>query len=530
MANAVFQRELRLGLRSHRAFLAQVVFVGCLAAVVLLAWPKGEKVGVEAALSRSIFQTLGVSMFALVTLLAPVFVAGSLTSEKEAGTLEMLLVSPISPAQVAWGKLMASVLFLVFLVLSALPVLGLCYFLGGVGGDEVVALGMHLLGFTVLVGGIGLTASAICGRTHGALVVTYLSCLPIGIIAVLLALGSEGFYHPETAAFLNFLETVILLILFAVICARLSRPPNTADRPAEEERPDDQAVMQLQRDYFPDSFLWPERPKGYLPDGMNPIYMKEVTCEIFGRGTGLVRAILVGTLVLTMVAGFFLSAGKTPVFFGYLDLCVLLIAPAFAANAFTQERERGTDDLLRTTLLTPADILLGKFRAIVRFLGVLTIFLLVPVPISFLAIGNAQTMGMTMAGLAVNVGLNLLVVFATLLISTATGLMMSLVFRSSAGAMIATYSTVFLFAVVPVAAFAVLDQFTTIPPTDLAMWGVSSPFLASLSIGGWNGARELFRDQAVPPVWAFYLVLALGGTAVALYASWKRLARANAWA
>lgn len=530
MANAVFERELKLGLRSHRAFLAQIVFVGCLAAVVLLAWPKGEKVGVEAALSRSIFKTLGVSIFALVTLLAPVFVAGSLTSEKEAGTLEMLLVSPVSPAQVASGKLLASVLFLVFLVLSALPVLGLCYFLGGVGGDEVVALGMHLLGFTVLVGGIGLTASVICARTHGALVVTYLACLPIGVIAVWNAISSPAFYRPETAVWLNFLEAVILLIQFGIICSRLSRPPNTADRPAEEERPEEQAVLQLQRDYFPDSFLWPERPKGYLPDGMNPIYMKEVTCEIFGRGTGLVRAILVGTLVLTMVAGFALSAGYSPVFFGYLDLCVLLIAPAFAANAFTQERERGTDDMLRTTLLTPADILMGKFRAIVRFLGVLTIFLLVPVPVSFLTVGSSHEQGMSLANHAMNVGVNLVVVLATLLISTATGLLMSLTFRSSAGAMIATYSTVFLFAVVPVAAFAVLDQFTTIPPGDLAMWGVSSPFLASMSIDGWIGIRALFRDGQVPAVWAGYLALALCGTVAALYASWRRLARANAWA
>lgn len=517
MANAVFQRELKLGLRSQRAFLAQVVFVTCLALVVLLAWPKGERIGVEAELSRSLFLTLAASMFALVTLLSPVFVAASLTSEKEAGTLEMLLVSPIPPSEIASGKQFASVLYLLLLVVTGLPVLGLCYFLGGVGGDEVVGLGLQLLGYTVLLGGIGLFASHVCARTHGALVVTYLVSIPLGVGMVLLALMSPAFLSAWTAVLMLSIEAIAFAVLYGWVVIGLAKPPSSADRPAEEERPDQQSVLQLQRTYFPDCYLWPERPKGYLPDGTNPVYMKEVTCEIFGRGTGLVRTILVGTLVLSCAAGFALPLNMPHIFFGFLNLCMLLIAPAFAANAFTQERERGTYDLLRTTLLTPVQILKGKFLAIVRFLGVLLTFLLVPVVAALLPVGGQHPMRSHPSEYLFGLLWNLLIVVATLLVSTATGLLMSLLFRRSAGAMIGAYAAVFLFGVAPVAALAVLDQFTKVPTSDLVGWGLTSPFLGSITVPGWDGQTDFFESKPVPAVWLRYLVVALLATAVALF-------------
>ncbi len=520
MANAVFQRELKLGLRSQKAFLAQVVFVTCLALVVLLAWPKGERVSIQEELSRTLFKTLAASMFTLITLLSPVFVAASLTSEKEAGTLEMLLVSPIPPGEIASGKQFASVLYLLLLVVTGLPVLGLCYFLGGVGGPEVLGLALQLIGYTILLGGIGLFASYVCARTHGALVVTYLAGIPLGVGMVLLTLMNKTFLSPWTALLMGSVELVAFAVLFGWVVAGLAKPPSTADRPAEEEKPQDQAFIQLQRNYFPDCFLWPERPKGYLPDGTNPVYMKEVTCEIFGRGTGLVRTILVGTLVLSCAAGFALPSNYPHIFFGYLNLCVILIAPAFAANAFTQERERGTYDLLRTTLLTPGEILGGKFFAIVRFLGVLLGFLMVPVVAALLSIGSQRHLGEFLLGL----GYNLLIVLATLLVSTATGLLMSLVFRRSAGAMIAAYAAVFLFGVAPVAAFAVLDQFTTIPTSELVSWGVTSPFLGSITIPGWEGQTDFFESKTIPSVWFHYLVVSLLSTAAALFQAWIRLA------
>ncbi len=523
MANAVFQRELKLGLRSQRAFLAQVVFVTCLALVVLLAWPKGERVGIQAELSRSLFLTLAASMFALVTLLSPVFVAASLTSEKEAGTLEMLIVSPIPPGEIASGKQLASILYLLLLVVTGLPVLGLCYFLGGVGGPEVLGLSMQLLGYTCLLGAIGLFASHVCGRTHGALVVTYLVAIPLGCGVVLLVLSNPGFLNPWSAGYVVFLEGVVFAILYAWVVAGLAKPPSTASRPAEEERPEEQAVLQLQRSYFPDSLLWPQRPEGYLPDGTNPVYMKEVTCEIFGRGTGLVRTILVGTLILSMCASFALSNRHPEIYFGFLNLCMMLIAPAFAANAFTQERERGTYDLLRTTLLTPDQLLKGKFLAIVRFMLVLLSFMLVPVVVAIIPMGSEHPMNNKAAEFSFSLVMNLVIVLGTLLVSTATGLLMSLVFRRSAGAMIGAYAAVFLFGIVPVAVFAVLRQFTTIPPTELARWGATSPFLGSLTLW-WEGRQELFgRTQDFPLVWLHYLGLSLLATVGALAHAWYRL-------
>ena len=60
-------------------------------------------------------------------------------------------------------------------------------------------------------------------------------------------------------------------------------------------------------------------------------------------------------------------AGKGAVLYGGLMLFVLglalLVVPALAAQSVNGDRERGTLATLQVTLLTPAEIVLGKFLA-----------------------------------------------------------------------------------------------------------------------------------------------------------------------
>ena len=76
--------------------------------------------------------------FFLVALMAPTFAAGSITGEKERKTYELLLASPLRPSTILVGKLLSSLSYLVILIISSLPLMILCYLLGG-----LAALGDH---------------------------------------------------------------------------------------------------------------------------------------------------------------------------------------------------------------------------------------------------------------------------------------------------------------------------------------------------------------------------------------------------
>ncbi len=132
----------------------------------------------------------------------------------------------------------------------------------------------------------------------------------------------------------------------------------------------------------------------------NPVILKELRGRMRGRQAfilltfylGLI-AVFVGIIYL-FVAGESTSIGWDPslrqtlgkVIFGTVVLLELLMisffAPGLTAGAITAERERQTFDLLRTTLLSPSSLVLGKLGSAFTYLFLL---ILTALPIESLA-------------------------------------------------------------------------------------------------------------------------------------------------
>ena len=138
--NPVLTRELLVTLRSPRAFVLQWLYVSSLGALVYFYWPSGGEGGGHQVSS-------GRGAAALRHLLPrPVLPGGargadvrrgSITGEKERKTYEMLLASPLRPGTILVGKLLSSLSYLVILIISSLPLMILCYLLGGLLLSEI---------------------------------------------------------------------------------------------------------------------------------------------------------------------------------------------------------------------------------------------------------------------------------------------------------------------------------------------------------------------------------------------------------
>ena len=98
--------------------------------------------------------------------MAPSFAAGAITGEKERKTYEMLLASPLRPAAIVLGKLLASLAHLAMLIFASLPIVMLCLPLGGVSLYEVLAAYLGLILSVITFGMISVACSSYFQR-HG---------------------------------------------------------------------------------------------------------------------------------------------------------------------------------------------------------------------------------------------------------------------------------------------------------------------------------------------------------------------------
>lgn len=100
----------------------------------------------------------------------------------------------------------------------------------------------------------------------------------------------------------------------------------------------------------------------------NPIFRREFRAYTRCRKTLALTVLLVGSLaaVLHLLwprTGVFSEINSNEIFTVFLNLnlaLIILIIPAFVSTTITQERENHSFDLLFTTLLTPAEIMVGK--------------------------------------------------------------------------------------------------------------------------------------------------------------------------
>ena len=154
--NPVLHRELRERMRSGRAFVVIGVFLALLTLAAFLVFQAISdqatyNVGTRTTIGRTLFETVILVMTLLVLFFVPGITAASIAGERERQTLQPMQVTLLRPRQLLVGKILASMSFLLLLLVAALPVLVTAYALGGIvvrdmfAGVGIVALVTALL-------------------------------------------------------------------------------------------------------------------------------------------------------------------------------------------------------------------------------------------------------------------------------------------------------------------------------------------------------------------------------------------------
>ena len=247
--NPVIVRELRVRMRGNRALWMQAAYVGVLSAVLLIGyWQAIQQADAVAdgRLGELMFGWLSTAQGVLLALMVPALAAGAISAEYEQQTLDALFSSAMSTSRLFWGKLVASSLFVGQLLTAGLPLMALCYLLGGVSLQQLLGVYAVQVSACLVLSAIGLGCSLHCRSTVLASSASYLCVIgyliaSAGMSSAEQRLGSlcplaaysadgDGLRHVATAVGVT-LALAFVLLDFCICRARLLRDGMVSWRP-----------------------------------------------------------------------------------------------------------------------------------------------------------------------------------------------------------------------------------------------------------------------------------------------------------
>lgn len=424
MLGPIFQRESLTVPRRGSHYVTRVAYLGSLWVIAVtvwlavLGWTRSATLGETARFGSLVFQFLTYAQLALFLFFAALTAASAIAKEKDRRTFVLLLMTDMSNIEIVVGKMLGSLLPILILQLSTLPLLVLLVLLGGIGLEQVLQAILLTAATTFAAGALGGLIALWRDRTFPALALTVLFLvLYVGIIWLLSVIPRlisfvsdeqirlvQQCLEPITAlssvhaslleppqgiapAYLFVIAMFgigFLLILIGVWKLRVWNP--SGEPIMQREKPEDQPEIEgrpaLPVDQEGELLISgkassEQRASVHAAPGRvrhvtgNPILWREVTTRAYGRrplGVKLAYGAVLAVILYMALAPVILEGQSSAYLtaFGLLSVGVLslLLVTAQATTAITSERDIGALDLLLVTDLSAREFIFGKILGI----------------------------------------------------------------------------------------------------------------------------------------------------------------------
>ena len=176
--NPVYSREMRVSSRSIRLPVILAVFNGILSFAVLLnMYSAVEQVKAAAAIQYSRFMDMyelaATLEFVLVVFLSPAVTASSISGERERQTLDLMLSTQMTAAQVVVGKLLSALTVQLLLIVSGIPLVAMVFVYGGITLADAAELLLCYTAAAFFAGSLGICCSSLFKRSTISTVAAY---------------------------------------------------------------------------------------------------------------------------------------------------------------------------------------------------------------------------------------------------------------------------------------------------------------------------------------------------------------------
>jgi ABC-type transport system involved in multi-copper enzyme maturation permease subunit len=175
LRNPVMIKELRGRMRGARAFSVLTVYLTLLGVFAVLVYVAVTESSTSVSgqadvgeMGRTLFGGVVAIEMLLLAFIAPAFTAGAISGEREHQTFELLRATLLSPYVLVLGKLASSMLYVLLLLLAAIPLQSMAFFFGGVSETEVILALVVLAVSALFFCAVGVYFSARSRRTLSA--------------------------------------------------------------------------------------------------------------------------------------------------------------------------------------------------------------------------------------------------------------------------------------------------------------------------------------------------------------------------
>jgi ABC-type transport system involved in multi-copper enzyme maturation permease subunit len=417
-AGPIFSREALTSPRQLRHFLIRSGYVAALfvlmytAGQAMFGWQQVRSMGDVARFGALVFQIFSLVQLSLVLFFALLFGASGVAQEKDRHTLILLLMTDLRNHELVLGKLFASLLMVMVLVLASMPVMFLVLLLGGVSIDQVLwslaicgasaltagswgllvaywrektfqTLAISVLGFVILLGVVEGLVVALGAVPGGSVIAHWVGLLnPYRVlIGVLNPLSGHYGLEPAHVAAWDFLfvmaTAAVVINGVTILRLRVWNPSRS----------------------FAGGATWGDDASGAVAAGLagtapstipsvsasretartrriwaNPVVWREICTKAYGRKILVIKAayVVVAAFIAFSVAQQSTTSGElvlgmiSPAGVGLVGLCLisLMLINAQAVTALTSERDGKTLELLLMTDVTAKEFIYGKLGGI----------------------------------------------------------------------------------------------------------------------------------------------------------------------
>ncbi len=561
-AGPIIAREVLTAPRPVRFYVARASYIGVLFILMWTAWQslvgfaEVSEVGIIAHFGHLLFRLFVLFQLTLMLFFAPLSAATAVAHEKDRRTFILLLMTDLRDVEIILGKLAASLLQIVTLLLAAAPVFFLCILLGGVSSVQV----LDVVGVTAaagLAGGsLGLLVALGRDRTFQSLALTVLT-LVLGLAGI----EALGFTFPNLAiagvpvaeAFDPFravaavvdpathdtgvsvrsgLVFMVAATLFAVATLVLATFMLRIWNPGRNE-PREQREAGSVEGEVDGAFVEVTDPTAVVTAGdatglhvpkrthrrilrgaqtyrqpwVNPILWRELMTRAYGTKPLVIKgayllAFILGVIYVTSSLDTTMMASRSSWVLILLGILSLILINAQGVTALTSERDTGALDLLLVTELSPKQFVYGKLYGVLyNTKEMIVLPLLLTAWFSFQGLMTAEN-----AAYAIIDGL-LLAHFAAML-----GLHAAITYTNSRTAVANSLGTIFFLMVgIGICAWLILlsdRQFARQLLSFTIFIGAGSVALFG-SLGAKNPSRAIALVALLTPFWSFYCVISL---------------------
>ena len=229
--NAVYTKELKQSVRNIKfpitvglyCFTIAVIGLFTLVAISAYGYPVYSAYTIKQDFITFYSVLFGLE-FGLVIFVVPAITGGTISGERDHGTLDLLLATTLGPYRIIMGKLISVVSKLLIYVISSLPILALVFTMGGAGLADLLRYMLLILLTSLYIGSFGVFMSVIFKKTSTAMAVTYVWIMFIALGTIFVTIMSTAVRPADN----NALNPVFLLnpiiTLFALLDAQIGLP------------------------------------------------------------------------------------------------------------------------------------------------------------------------------------------------------------------------------------------------------------------------------------------------------------------